>query len=211
MNLMNFEQKVIFWDWNGTLVDDLDLVLDLTNRRLREFSLEVIDIEFYRQNFGFPISNYYKKIGLPSEGEAFFRLCDAFHRDYLARVEETSIFPFMQSILEDWFKEGKTQFVVSALEQKALDTMVQRLGVNHFFRGVYGLNNRLAVSKVARALEVARKYSLSGSDILYIGDTDHDLEVAEALGCAFLMVSHGHQAQNRLTGKGVTIFNFQSS
>ena len=42
-------------------------------------------------------------------------------------------------------------------------------------------------------------------DLLLVGDTIHDFEVASELGCSCILVSHGHQSDERLKSTGVLV------
>ena len=53
----------IVWDWNGTLFDDLEYSLKCINTLLARYGLENLTVSRYHDVFGFPISEYYKRIG----------------------------------------------------------------------------------------------------------------------------------------------------
>ena len=56
--------KHIIWDWNGTLLDDLDVSMEALNYVLEKENLPlVLDKEEYRKYFQFPVIEYYKKVG----------------------------------------------------------------------------------------------------------------------------------------------------
>lgn len=56
--------KYIVWDWNGTLLDDLDVCLKSINTILEKYKLPKLkSVKEYREKFGFPVINYYKAIG----------------------------------------------------------------------------------------------------------------------------------------------------
>ena len=48
----------IVWDWNGTLVDDSYIFVDIMNSYLNDFNLNPISIQDYRQHFCFPVKDY---------------------------------------------------------------------------------------------------------------------------------------------------------
>ena len=57
--------KHIIWDWNGTLLDDLDVSMEALNYVLEKENLPlVLDKEEYRKYFQFPVIEYYKKWAL---------------------------------------------------------------------------------------------------------------------------------------------------
>ena len=56
--------KYIFWDFNGTILDDRKLCWQLLNKLLKEEGQKEITYGRYFEVFGFPIKEYYKKAGL---------------------------------------------------------------------------------------------------------------------------------------------------
>ena len=60
--------KTIFFDFNGTIINDVDLCLNILNEMLKENGLEPITLERYREIFTFPIKKYYQVIFAFSSG-----------------------------------------------------------------------------------------------------------------------------------------------
>jgi phosphoglycolate phosphatase len=90
--------------------------------------------------------------------------------------------------------------VLSATDQFNLDSMMDHFELRHIFKFTYGIDNKFAASKVNRGHELMSQSKFSQSETVLIGDTRHDLEVAEALGIDAILVSHGHQCATRLRG-----------
>ena len=63
--------KHVVWDWNGTLVDDTWLFVDIMNGVLKDRNLKGITLDDYRAVFDFPVENYYSKLGFNFSEEAF--------------------------------------------------------------------------------------------------------------------------------------------
>ena len=56
--------EYLIWDWNGTLLDDVDFNRAATNKILRREGLaEMESVEYYRSIFGFPTEEYYRRAG----------------------------------------------------------------------------------------------------------------------------------------------------
>ena len=54
--------RCVIWDWNGTLLDDLQLCLRLLNEMLEEDGCpNRYDLAAYREIFGFPVVDYYRR------------------------------------------------------------------------------------------------------------------------------------------------------
>ena len=55
---------MIFWDWNGTLMDDVDFTHECLNWMLETHGYpQRYDLAAYRELFGFPIEDYYRCAG----------------------------------------------------------------------------------------------------------------------------------------------------
>ena len=72
--LKPFNYKHIIWDWNGTLINDAWLFVDVMNKFLTQRKLKSINVNKYRDIFGFPIKKYYEKLGFNLSKEPFEKL-----------------------------------------------------------------------------------------------------------------------------------------
>jgi phosphoglycolate phosphatase len=52
---------------------------------------------------------------------------------------------------------------------------------------------------VERGKRLMREHRLDAAEILFVGDTDHDLEVGKTLGVDTLLIAEGHQSYERLS------------
>jgi phosphoglycolate phosphatase-like HAD superfamily hydrolase len=79
------------------------------------------------------------------------------------------------------------------------------LGLDGRFCRVLGLDNIHAGSKLALA-KIWRE-EFPNHRALFIGDTDHDVETAEALGAECVLVCRGHQSKEYLSTLGVPVLD----
>lgn len=61
----------IIWDWNGTLLNDIQLCVNIVNKLLSNHNIVQLDVESYKNVFGFPIRDYYRRIGVDFTKESF--------------------------------------------------------------------------------------------------------------------------------------------
>ena len=63
----------VVWDWNGTLLDDLDTCVAVANMLLDEFGLARLEgVADYQAKFRFPIVDYYAELGFDTSPEGNF-------------------------------------------------------------------------------------------------------------------------------------------
>lgn len=194
------------WDFNGTLIDDVDLAVRAVNVVLGRRDLPTIDVDQHRRAFGHPVGGYYAALGIDLAREDLSALSDEFHEEYLSGVDACGPIDDALELLSACRDRGCRQFVLSAAEQSMLESWVSMLGIERFLDGVYGLGDRLAATKVTRGQELARVHEICPASTLLIGDTDHDVEVASALGCRPVVVAQGHQSLERLEETGEHIW-----
>ena len=72
----------VIWDWNGTLVDDVDLCVDILNQVLIFYQKPTLTVSQYRELFFFPVSEFYQSLGLPSHGPEYDKLAN----DYISLI-----------------------------------------------------------------------------------------------------------------------------
>ena len=85
--------------------------------------------------------------------------------------------------------------------------MFEGLFVPSFFYQVLGTDNFKAEGKIELGKKFIANSNLRPEEILLVGDTVHDLEVANKIGCSVLLFSQGHNSNNQLSGYSVQIIN----
>jgi len=206
--LLAFSQyKHIIWDWNGTLLDDGWLFVDVMNSILKRRGMDTITLKKYREIFGFPVKDYYLKLGFDLEKEPFEESGLDFIKEYKNRRYDAQLYPQVIPLLIKLNARGISNSILSAQHQTLLDDLTQYYNIRNHFIGVIGLDNHYAHSKVENGIEWMKQINLSPQEILMIGDTDHDFEVAEVIGIDCLLLSHGHHCSKRLKKTGAKVFN----
>lgn len=109
--------------------------------------------------------------------------------------------------LEAFKAQGLKQVILSASKQNHLHQQVGCYPIGHFFEEMLGLKDIYAASKVSIAKAYLKKEAIDPNRALFIGDTLHDAQVAQAIGVQCLLVARGHQPRYRLIKAGVPVFD----
>jgi len=200
------EYKHIIWDWNGTLLNDAWLFVDIMNDVLINRNMNTITVEKYREIFSFPVKDYYKKLGFDLNKESFHKSGMEFIKAYKKRRYEADLYPRVNTILSKLLTIRDIHHsILSAQHQSLLNDLTKYYNICEYFIKINGLNDYYANSKVDKGIEWMKKIGLKSKEILFIGDTDHDFEVAQALGTDCLLISHGHHCHSRLIKTGAPV------
>ena len=197
--------KNIIWDWNGTIVDDAWVFVEVMNKTLKKNNLPPTSLNHYRENFCFPIQDYWKCLGFSFTKENFNKLNAEFIKEYQKKMFLPSIHRGLRSFFLTLQNNNFSQFILSASENSLLQRSVNYYKITSFFQGIYGVDNLNALGKESLGKKICLKHSLVPTQTLLIGDTEYDALVADSLGCPVVLVSHGHIDHQRLlqTGKVV--------
>ena len=190
-------KKYIIFDWNGTLIDDAFVFVNVLNVLLKRRGLEGVNLHRYRELFCFPIKSFYKQIGLDVSDAAFTQLKIEFVKEYNKRQYDAELFINTKSILQK-LHNNKLLFVLSASNQNTLNRLIRHYKIQQYFQHVVGVDNDIADGKIEQGKKLIKKIGGSIHDAVLVGDTDHDYEVATNLEIDSILISHGHQSGARL-------------
>jgi len=195
----------IIWDWNGTLLNDLELCLHAVNLLLVKRNIPQLTRERYLDIFAFPVKSYYSSAGFDFSKESFEVLADEFMDHYHRLVRNARLHEKAFDLINQLKLKGKSQIIVSAMQQSTLNHLVSEHGLSAYMSGVFGIENHLAGGKIGLAESAFSTTGFDKQQTCLIGDTLHDAEVARHLGIACILVSVGHQSNERLHTSGFPV------
>lgn len=197
--------KHIIWDWNGTLLDDVDVVIDAMNNLLKRRNLPLLNMKKYKNIFTFPVKDYYAQLGFDFSVEPFEKLATEYISEFNSNKYQFRLHDGVEEILDRISNLDISQSILSASQEQELIEVVSKLNISDYFIRIAGLNNHYAVSKVARGKDLLADLGVEPDEVLLIGDTAHDYEVSKEIGCGCLLICNGHQSYQRISNCNTSI------
>ena len=198
--------ELVLWDWNGTLLDDVQLCRQVLNQMLAETGCaNQFDTRGYRRIFGFPVQEYYHRAGFDFSRHSFEVLAQRFMDLYIPASFGCPLTPGARGVLAALEQKGLRQVILSASPLDTLQAQTEHLGVQGFFDKLLGLSDIYAKSKVELGVNWMAQSGIDPSRAVMIGDTVHDAEVAAAMGVQCALYSGGHQPPARLAAAGCPV------
>ena len=199
------QYKHIIWDWNGTLFDDAHLCVEVLNAMLVKRSMSVTNRDDYRQQFRFPVIDYYVDLGFDFDAEDFDDVANEYIALYNSHRYECKLREGALEVLQAIDNAGLKQSILSAYHQDLLEQVVEYFDITGFFTNICGLGDYYANCKIDLGKKLIEATGLEKNDILLVGDTAHDFEVAEKIGCDCVLLTNGHQSKQKLKACGVEV------
>lgn len=199
--------KHLVWDWNGTLLDDIEAVIGATNAAFAELGLEAITLARYRELYTVPVPKFYERLmgRLPTDAE-WVVMDDAFHRHYWARAEACALTAGAAELLAARQESGFTQSLLSLAPHAELVPLVRRHGIEERFVRVDG---RIGASTEGKSGHMVRHLeALVGVDpvrVVVIGDAADDARAAAHVGARAVLYTGGSHSRASLEAAGVPV------
>ncbi|GAA5177900.1 HAD-IA family hydrolase [Rugosimonospora acidiphila] len=194
----------LVWDWNGTLLDDLTLVVAATNASLAACGGPAVTADEHRRDFRRPVADYYGGVlGRPIDEEEFARLDKTFHLAYSDGLPGCPLSAGALDTLRSW---AGSQSLLSMWFHEELVPTVERYGLNTYFARVDGLRGVLGGGfKAPHLANHLREQGLKGADCVLIGDSVDDAVAAQSVGARCVLYSGGFTDRARLVATGVPV------
>ena len=199
--------KHIIWDWNGTLLDDTWLCVEGINQALIKRKLALISDDKYREVFTFPVKDYYIKLGFNFDKEPFEIAGDEFVSYYEEYFHKTKLQNGCRFVLRAIQSNSISQSILSAGRQDFLLNWVCAHKLEKYFLKIVGIDNQYAKGKIEQGIKLINDLPYNEEDIVIVGDTIHDSDVAEKLNINCVLIDHGHVNAERLKKTGRVVFS----
>ena len=198
------DPKLIFWDWNGTLLDDVHYAIGVRNHVFPRFGLSTVEsLAQYHEQFTFPVKLYYTRAGVTEDN--FVEVAHAWMEEYERDCDAVPLFADAIATLARFTDAGCAQVVLSASQVDILRRQLTQAGILERFAQVLGLSHIYATSKEAIGRDYLAQTNLAPDECVMLGDTLHDAEVARAMGCRCVLIARGHQSRKVLLTAGVPV------
>ena len=201
---MRFEY--IFWDWNGTLLDDAHIAHSAVNAMLSARKLNKISFSQYRDYVDVPIIRFYERVmdiskeSMEDIAIEFNSLCQSLTlKDPLAKNAK--------ALLGSLNAAGVKQYIFSSSKTERILPALREYGIDKYFASVLGANDSFAGSKAERTRDFIQSNSINPKKCLFIGDLVHDCETASLCGGECVLLSYGHQSKTKLLETGKRVFD----
>ena len=199
----------IVWDWNGTLFDDLELVVHSVNQGLSEFGAVPIDLDSYRSHYTRPVKLFYDRlIGRDITTDEWITVDRVFHDAYRAALDDARLTTDAAEALEEVALGGHTQSLLSMFPHPDLIPLVEHLGISRFFDRIDGLSEGSPGDLKAGYLERHLRNLIVGEDprsVVVIGDTPDDAIAASHVGAYPILYDGGSHHRQDLEATGAPV------
>jgi phosphoglycolate phosphatase-like HAD superfamily hydrolase len=199
----------VVWDWNGTLLNDLQQVVLSVNAALAPLGAGPITADDYRAGYTRPVVLFYEHLlGRPVADDEWRQLDITFHEAYRVALADADLAPDALAAMDLVNEVGWTQSLLSMFPHQELLIALEEHGVGGHMLAIDGLRSGRGDRKygsLVRHLEnVAPKLGgrIDPTTVVMIGDALDDADAADGLGIKCVLYASGSHPRHKLEASG---------
>lgn len=189
--------SLIVFDWDGTIIDSTGTIAECIQQAAAEMGLPVPDDGRARHVIGLGLRDSLLH-AVPDLPESRYNDFVALYRKYfLAREDTMKLFPGILDLLSD-LNTRHLLAVATGKSRRGLDRALDAGDLRRYFVSSRCGDQTHPKPHPAMLIELMEELDKEKREVLMIGDTSHDLEMARAAGVDSLGVTYGAHKEEGL-------------
>lgn len=195
MNQKTFE--LIVFDWDGTLMDSEAHIVTSMQRAVNDTELASVSADSVRDTIGLGLREAIAKLLPQEENDTHKMIVDRYRYHFFAD-DPCEPFDGAETVLSALRDEGYLLAVATGKGRPGLNRVLESTGFGQYFVETRCADETCSKPDPQMLNEIMEMLDVSSEKTLMIGDTEYDLEMANAARVASLAVDYGVHERDRL-------------
>lgn len=192
MNISN--RKNLIFDFDGTIVDSLDLLVQIYNQICYKYGCLQVDIKD-KENLKKLKSQEILKTYKISFFKIPFLLIEV-KKKFKKRISEIKMFNDLSFVLQELKSRGFSLYILTSNSKKNVEIFLEDNNLLNIFNSVYSSSN---VFGKDRSMErFLQDNNINKNDCIYIGDETRDIEAMKRVDVPIVSVGWGFNSREAL-------------
>lgn len=189
---------LLVFDWDGTLVDSIErIVTSLQHASKQAAGIEISD-HHAKSVIGLgldeAVAMLHPELDHSYDISLLQTISDAYRQHYLYdNPVPAPLFPGVDALLHELHQEGYTLAISTGKSRSGLDRAIEEHGVAEHFATTRCAGESRSKPHPEMLEEILAELNFSTGEALMIGDSEHDLMMANNAGIRSIGVTHGVQ------------------
>jgi phosphoglycolate phosphatase len=192
---------LIVFDWDGTIIDSTGTIAECIQQAAAEMGLPVPHDERARHVIGLGLHDSLRQAVPELPASRYGDFVALYRKYFLAREDTMKLFPGMRDLLSS-LRERHVLAVATGKSRRGLDRALDAGGLRPYFTSSRCAEETHPKPHPAMLMELMEELGKESREVLMIGDTSHDLDMARAAGVDALGVTYGAHREAGLRACG---------
>lgn len=182
---------LVVFDWDGTLMDSTATIVAAIQAACADLGLPVPDRAQASHVIGLGLNDALHTAVPTLDPADYPRMVERYRHHYFARDGELVLFDGVPALIDRLAAEGYGLAVATGKSRAGLDRAFAASGLGARFHGSRTADETFSKPHPAMLLELIDEFAVSPERTLMIGDTTHDLLMAQNAGTPAVGVTYG--------------------
>jgi len=186
--------RFLIFDWDGTLMDSIDTIVACTQATVAELGLVAPSPQAIRSAIGLGLRETVDQLAPGCDDQTYKAVVETYRRLWWGGFNRrTRLFAGVEPMLERLSSAGHTLAVATAKTRDGLSEDLANTGTASFFASSRTVDESESKPHPGMVLGLLEEAGFLAQEALVIGDSVHDLAMAENAGVDALGVTTGAQ------------------
>ncbi len=188
--------EVLVFDWDGTLSDSTGAIVACLQQACADLDLPVPASARARHIIGLGLEDALAYIVPDLPRSEYAKLADCYRAHFLRQT--TGLYPGTESMLAGLQDRGHQLAIATGKSRRGLERSLSELGLARYFSSWRCADQCTPKPAPDMLTELMGEFDVDASQMLMIGDTTHDLQMAGNAMVTALAVCHGAHSRESL-------------
>ena len=189
--------RLIVFDWDGTIIDSAATIAECIREAARDMKLPVPSVEQASHVIGLGLHDSLRMAVPELQAHQYPEFVAHYRRHFLAGEDSMALFSGMKDLLEE-LKAKHFLAIATGKSRRGLDRALAATGIGPLFAASRCADETNPKPHPAMLLELMDELGFARNQLLMIGDTTHDLEMARAAEVDSVAVTYGAHPEGGL-------------
>lgn len=191
---------LIVFDWDGTLMDSTATIVKSIQAAARDIGLPIPSREAASHVIGLGLTEAMQTVlGPDLEPKMYQRMVERYRHHYLTKDQELTLFDGVEAMLHELSQQGYFLAVATGKSRVGLNRALNAAKLLSTFDATRCADETFSKPHPAMLQELTRELGQDLKRTVMIGDTTHDLLMAQNAGAAGIAVEYGAHPVDQLT------------
>ncbi|MDP1997017.1 MAG: HAD-IA family hydrolase [Gallionella sp.] len=193
---MDKRYDLIVFDWDGTVMDSTAVIAGSIQAACRDLGLAIPGDEAARHVIGLGLVQALRH-AVPDAPESMYEpLVARYRHHFLAQDQAIPLFDGARETIAELHDAGYRLGVATGKSRAGLDRALESTGMKQYFHATRTADLTFSKPDPAMLFELMDELAVSTGRMLMIGDTTHDVQMAQNAGVDAVAIGHGaHPAE----------------
>ena len=183
--------EMIVFDWDGTLLDSAGAIVQSIQAACRDLDLPEPSDAQARHVIGLGLVDAMRQAVPDLKPERYQEMSERYRFHYLSGDHQLTLFKGIPELLANLQAAGHLLTIATGKSRVGLDRALDHSGLRPLFQASRCADECHSKPHPQMLLELMDEFFVAPENVLMIGDTTHDLQMAINAGVSALAVSYG--------------------